>query len=573
MVALTGQALSPRLEVVAEAEIPMATTTATERVGSEWMSDTSAVELTLRDYAHIVGRRKWLVIAATAASIVAALTLSLMQPAVYRASTDVIVRTVQSPSVFSTQSQSVSDPKRKLANEIAVLEGSIVHQRVKADLGIEQNIPAVSGTARADADVVEVSVRSGDAETAAVLADAYVDAYNSVKRDQTVNELARAVDELQGQISKLQDEIDILDDRIAQSDTDDDTVAEAQRRELVAQQAVFQRTLDQRQVDANLNESPATIIRPAITPAVPIEPTPARAVTLAAIVGLMLGLGGAFVVHYVDQTVKRPEDVEAVAGHLPILAVVPQVTSPDNRPIAIAMPSHTAVESYRGLRTTIQFLSIDRNVQVILVTSSVPGEGKSTTAANLATVLAQTGSSVLLVDADLRRPRLAAMLGLDNSAGLVDALLGAPLHTQPIGDGFDALTSGPVPPNPSEMLSSQRMSDVVKDMRAKYDYIVIDSPPTLLVSDPVALSQHVDGVLAVIGAGRVTTPSVRQTLDQLAQVQAPLLGLVLNRFTERTRGRYGYGGYGYGYGYGYAAHNASDTTSEIPVPATAVQAP
>ena len=191
----------------------------------------------------------------------------------------------------------------------------------------------------------------------------------------------------------------------------------AERDTLIAQQAAFNERLDQLQIDAALTTGGASVVQPADLPTDPVEPQPLRTAVLAAFVGLLLGLGAAFLVDYLDDSLRRPEDVEALTS-VPVLAVVPVEPPPDNRPIALSEPHEFAVEVYRGLRTSVQFLGLDRKLRVIQVTSSLPGEGKTTTATNLAVVLAQAGHQVAIVDADLRKPRIHEVFSVPNRPGL-----------------------------------------------------------------------------------------------------------------------------------------------------------
>ena len=189
------------------------------------------------------------------------------------------------------------------------------------------------------------------------------------------------------------------------------------------------------------------------------------------------------------------------------------------------------MEAYRNLRTNLQFLGIERKMRSIQVTSTRPGEGKSTTAANLAVVLSQTGANVVLVDADLRKPDLHRMFAIDGSNGLTNNLAGDPMELtiQRITDQLWVIVGGPVPPNPSELLTGRRMDAFADELSRRFDYVIIDSAPLLAVSDAAALSRHVDGVLLVVQAKRVSLPQLRESLATLDRVGAPLLGIVLNR--------------------------------------------
>lgn len=532
------------------------------------MNDTIDNELTLRDYWRVVTRRKWLVITGTLAVVVGALGMSLLQDPIYEAESQMLVQSRSTETLFDSATGRVVDPERALQTEIEVLESGIVAQRVQTDLGLEGPPPDVNATSVGRTDVVGVKVRSGDPETARILADAYVAAYIDIRREQAVDDLLSASVELQTKVDELQVQIDTLDDTIAATDESETAILASltqQRQALLAQQLLFQQKLDQLQVDAALKSGGAQLVRQAERPTSPVEPNPVRSVALALVVGLLLGLGAAFLVDYTDDSIRSADELERLVD-LPALAVVPTDPPPDNRPVALSRPGDMAVEAYRTLRTNVHFMSVDRPLKVIQITSPLAAEGKTTTAANLAVVLSQAGDRVLLIDADLRKPRVHELFGLDGSAGLTNALLGeAPgLRIRDINDHLSVIAAGEIPPNPSEMLSSRRIGEVLRILAGGFDYVIVDSAPLLPVTDSVALSRSVDGVIVVTQAGRTTKRQVTNALDQLQQVSAPLLGLVLNK-AATSKSRTGYG-YGYGYGYGHASKTAP---SPLPGPETA----
>ena len=501
-------------------------------------------EMTLRDYWRVITRRSWIVIAAIIATAAPAVALSQQQAPIYQADADMLIRVLPGESVFGSGQQNIN-PDRLVQNEISVLEGDVVYFRLIDNLGLEEDPPSVTGSGFDDADVITVSVESGDPETAARLANAYVDAYIDVKREQAVSGMVAASAELQTKITELQTQIDTLDEQIDSSSTDDDSGAEADRRALVDQQALFSQRIDQLQIDAALSAGNAELVRPAIAPIDPIKPTPVRTAMLAAVVGLLLGLGAAFLVDHLDDSVRNTADLARLGAEVPVLAMVPSVSTKDNRPLSISAPENPAVEAYRNLRTNVQFLGIERKMRSIQVTSTRPGEGKSTTAANLAIVLSQTGSNVVLVDADLRKPDLHRMFAVDGSNGLTNNLAGDPMELtiQRITDQLWVIVGGPVPPNPSELLSGRRMDAFAEELARRFDYVIIDSAPLLAVSDAAALSRHVDGVLLVAQAKRVSVPQLRESLATLERVGAPLLGIVLTRakIDNEVSGEYEYG--------------------------------
>jgi capsular exopolysaccharide synthesis family protein len=490
--------------------------------------------MTLRDFGGVVARRKWIVVLAVVLSTFTALVLTVLQSPVYSASSEVLVEPRGQDGLFQDGVVGLND--RAIETEIQVIEGQAVRQRVQDDLDLAEPPPDADAEPVGQTDVISISVRDGSASNVVTLADAYALAYIEVRREQAVEQLLAASTEVQTAIDGIQSQIDALD------------VDDPRRDSLVAQLASFNTTLDQLRVDAALRTGGATVIKSAEIPDSPVEPTPARTIALAAVVGLLIGLAGAFVVEYLDDKVRTQDDLEQVTER-PVLAVVPIDPPPDHRPIAMSQPGHETVESYRGLRTNLQFLGLDRPIKVVQLTSSTSGEGKTTTSANLAVVLVQAGHRVALVDGDLRRPRLHEVFDVPQSPGFTDLLLGldAKLVVNHVevdgGNRISLYTSGTVPSNPSEMLSSRRTHQLIAEMGNHYDFVIIDSAPVLPVSDSVALATAVDGVLVVAQSRRVTNDDVVETLARLDRVGAPVLGMVLNQASQSSRTSYSYGGY------------------------------
>ena len=499
-------------------------------------------EMTLRDYGNVLARRRWIVIFALLVTTLTAIVFTSLQTPIYSTSSDVLVQPRGQDGFFEDQTNNV-DPTRAIDTEIQVIEGQEVNQRVRENLGLSEPPPRASASAVGSTDVISIVVSDTNASNAATVADAYAVAYVEVRREQSVNELLAVSAEVQVAIDGIQTQIDELDG--------DDP----RRPALVNQLSNFNTTLDQLRVDAALRTGGVAIIESADIPMSPIEPTPTRTAVLAAVVGLLIGLGAAFLLDYLDDKVRSESDLEALVDK-PVLAVVPIDPPPDNRPISISEPGHVAVEAYRQLRTNVQFLGLDQPISVIQLTSSLAGEGKTTTSANLAVVLAQAGHRVALVDADLRRPRIHEVFGIAQVPGFTDLLLGAEAKTivnhvdVEGGTRLSVYSSGAVPSNPSELLSGRRTRQLLKEMGAHYDYVIVDSAPILPVSDSVALSGAVDGVIVVAQAGRASDDEVVGTVERLQRVSAPILGLVLNQASKSSSS----GGYAYG---GYAAYQRS----------------
>ncbi|NRQ48472.1 polysaccharide biosynthesis tyrosine autokinase [Aeromicrobium stalagmiti] len=295
----------------------------------------------------------------------------------------------------------------------------------------------------------------------------------------------------------------------------------------------------------------ATIVEPAAASSTPSSPDRAPWLVLGGLVGLLAGLVVAAVRVVSDQSVRTPAELEELAG-APVLGAVAYDRTAVQTPLITSLGTHhPRFEAVRILRTNLQFLDIDHDHKVITITSSVPGEGKSTTATNLAIALAQAGSRVVLVEGDLRRPRVSEYLGIEKSVGLTTVLVGrVNLDTalQAAGTpGLDVLTSGALPPNPSEILQTNAMKALVAELRQRFDVVLIDAPPLLPVTDASLLASISDGAILVVRHGETGREEVRSAAGRLQAVGARLLGTVLSMAPVKELSRHGYG-YGYGYG-------------------------
>lgn len=520
-------------------------------------------EMTLRDYLRVIARRKGILVTAILFALVGSLAITLLQEPIYQAEAQLLVQPRSGDTVFEDDpAVNVQNLERAIQTEIQVVEGQRVRTRVREDLGLDTDPPRVNASAVGSTDIVSVKVRSADPETAQVLADAYTEAYITTRREQAVDDLDAATTEMQEKVAELQERIDEIDQQVAdapaRSQGDLRASLSGQRQALVNQQATFNERIDVLQVDTALITGGASVVRTADLPEQPVEPTPVRTTALALVVGIILGLGAAFLVDHFDDSINVEADLHAVTA-TPVLAVVPVHPPPDNRPIAVSEPNDPSVEIYRGLRTNVQFLGLDARMRVIQVTSSLPGEGKTTTAANLAVVLAQAGHNVVLVDADLRKPMLHRVFSIPQQRGLTDLLLGdlIDLVVSQVDGGLHVIPSGNVPPNPSEMLASDRTAKLLEELANRFEYVIVDSAPTLPVSDSLALAAAADGVLHVSQARRASKRNVADSFERLERVTASPVGMILNRAKTRRRGS----GYGYGYGYAYTTSSRQQAPS------------
>ena len=289
------------------------------------------------------------------------------------------------------------------------------------------------------------------------------------------------------------------------------------------------------------------VVEEAEPPQRPVRPRVLLNTLLAAIVGGMLGLGVAFLIEYLDDSIKTPDDIARITPLSTLGIIAKRKKNEANGLITLEEPRSPIAEAYRTVRTSIQFAGVDKSMRTIVVTSAGPGEGKSTTAANLAVVMAQAGSKVALIDADLRKPTQHKRWGVPNTVGLTGALLMDDfsenldyLLTPTSVENLWLLTSGQLPHNPSELLGSHKLRQLTEQLLQSYDMLIFDSPPALAVTDPVVLGREMDGVIVVVDSGITREPALVHVLNEMERVQAHIIGIVLNRFSSRSQSGYYY---------------------------------
>lgn len=291
-----------------------------------------------------------------------------------------------------------------------------------------------------------------------------------------------------------------------------------------------------------------TVVNPPALPTSPIAPKTEQNVAIGIVLGLLAGIGVALLINAFDRRVKSSEQLESIAGK-PVVGSIPFRKAEDKERgaehIVPFREGHSpAAEAFRRLRTNLQFLNVDNPPRVFVLTSSVATEGKSETAINLSLALAESGNRVLLIEADLRRPLVVSYMSMPDKVGLTNILSGqaefADVVQETRHDGVDLLACGPLPPNPSELLASDMARHLVDELRSKYDYVIIDSPPLLPVTDGALLARITDGALLVVRSHRTTADQVAQAVDNLAKADATLLGIVTVANKPAKKGSAGY---------------------------------
>lgn len=444
----------------------------------------------MSDYLRILRRNWLLVLSATLAGLLLSGVASVLTKPTYTAGTQLFVAIQNSGSVQELQ-QGNTFGQARVQSYVKTVETPKVLQPAIDALGLDMTAAELAGRVSANTDLntvlITITVSDGSPVRAAAMAQAVGDS------------LVTAVDSLER--------------------------------------------------PRNGGESPVSlsVITPPVAPSLPSAPNTKLNLALGLVIGLSCGIGGAVLRTALDNRVRGEADLRRVTD-APLLGAIAFDQDAVKKPLLTqASPQSPRAESFRQLRTNLQFANVSGRAKSVLVTSSLAGEGKSTTALNMAIALAEDGRSVCLIDADLRRPMIGDYLGLDRAAGLTTALLGSAevdALLQPWGTGrLFVLTSGQIPPNPSELLGSEHMKDLLARLESVFDTVVIDAPPLLPVTDAAVLSQHVGGVVLVVGAQKLRRQDLEKSLSALHMVDSNVLGVVLNRVPSKGPDAYGYGYY------------------------------
>lgn len=333
--------------------------------------------------------------------------------------------------------------------------------------------------------------------------------------------------------------------------TDDDPSLAAEIANTTA--AVFSDVVTN-QLEKPSEGSPARVqidvVQPAKVPSSPVSPNVTRNLALGFLLGLMLGLAAAVLRTVLDVRVNSKSDVAQITD-LPVLGRIIRDPKVATRPLTVQdNPGGPRAEAFRQLRTNLQFLRVEGNPHSFVITSAGAGEGKSTTAANLAIALAETSVSVCLVDGDLRKPRIAELFGIEGGVGLTDVIIGRANLGDAVQkwgrDRLFILPSGRHAPNPSELLGSKEMATLLNELTSSFDYVIVDAPPVLLVTDAALVSKSVGGALMVVAAGKTRKPEFEAALGTLHTIDARMLGIILTMVPEKGPDSYGYSTYSYG---------------------------
>jgi capsular exopolysaccharide synthesis family protein len=509
--------------------------------------DEERPELDFHFYFGVLRRRAWIIVLVTIVVTGVALARSLSSTKIYSATSTVLV---QDPSAQASVDQSSGNSFVDISTEVALVQSGPIAAAASKTMGVDAGkVTELSVSQVGETTLMSITAQSSSPRVAQLAANTYARSYVKVRKQQKVDAVQERINTLNAHATEVQNEINALDPN--------NPTTLAQRNQLLNDLAQTSQNISSQQVNLNLvTQGGATVIDLAGLPSSPIKPDPKRDALLGFALGLVLGLGLAFLYEFLDDKIKTQEDVARYAHGLTILAEIPTISKEKKgrRLVALDDPSSGAAEAYRSLRTSLRLLSLRKPVQTLLVTSSMAGEGKTTTSANLGVTLARSGLRVIIVDLDLRRASLAPLFGGDNDVGLMSVLVGETtlaeaMYEVPIAAGVPPLRflpAGPIPPNPSEIMGTSRMAEVINNLRASADFVILDSPPIVPVTDAVVLSSRVDAVMMVIQAGKTRRRHLSKSADLLHQADAPMIGAVMNGAGRHARYGY-YERYGYGY--------------------------
>jgi capsular exopolysaccharide synthesis family protein len=528
-------------------------------------SDSSRSKINLKRIFQLIIHWSWLLgLAIIISGATGYLVSKSIQP-VYESRTTLLV--IKAPDAKVSDYTNMTD-QQLVQTYIHMLTTRPVLDAVSQELGISINEKKIFVEGIINTQLIEVRVEDTDPQQAAEIANTLISEF--IKENDRLQGDRYAASEV-----NLLEQIQVVEDQIATLSAEIASIKkEPSLNQDPAQLSQAQSTLAlYQQINSNLRTNYENIhlanlrsatnvvqIDPAIASKTIVRPNVTMNISLSMVAGLMLAIMAIFLIDYMDDTIKSDDDVTRLLN-LPVIGYISETKR--GAPVAYVgdYPRSPLAEAFRTLRTNLEFVAVDKPLKVIMIASSNPAEGKSTIAVNLSITLAQGGKRVLLIDADLRRPRIHTYLELPNSKGLSDLLLGTISFEQllcpwPKNENLQILTSGNLPPNPTDLFASEKMARILDEARRIADVVVVDAPP-FLVADPSVLAARVDGVLLVIRPGKTEDDVAKMAIDQLTRAGANIVGVVFNRIPRNRPSYYGGARGYYSNGKGYI-HYYSD---------------
>jgi non-specific protein-tyrosine kinase len=506
----------------------------------------AAEEIDLRVYLQILQRWLWLIILCTLIAAISAYVISakFMRP-VYRAETTLMVQPSGGTS-GTLQYQDVLLGERIAKTYAEIIKSKALQEKLLTKLGYPPELEKlpfnVSVQVVRDTQLIKIGVESEDPELAANAANTLAQIFIEDRTEKQAERFSNLRASIEAQIAQLEEDMRKIAEQ--KSVTHDQDLVRSLDQQLISLQDMRTRLLAQlyelRLTEARYADV-ITQVEKAEVPEKPVKPRKLLNTALAGILGAMVAVMAAFAAEYLDTSIKRPEQIEETTG-LPVLGSIfefePNPGDSENPSIAMEHQRSPTAESFRVLRSNLEFISVDKPVQVLGVTSPGPEEGKTFVALNLGLAIAQGGKRVVLVDADLRRPKVHKILGFPQSPGLSEALIDKAYLKKFKNSNLAVLTAGRSAPNPADLLASQQMGKLIAKLKETADVIIVDTPPILSCADAVSLGKWVDGFLVVAEWGRTDRSAFAEAVNLARQSGLRVLGAVLNKVKPQSKGYY-----------------------------------
>lgn len=509
------------------------------------------MELDLHQLIRIFRRRWWIILLLTSVAASSAFFASSRQTPLYEATAVLVIN--PGALVGSNEYSSLQDSQRLAATYVQLINTQPVRDRVKTSLELEDIDPdRVSTSILRDSLLIEITVTDESPEQAAIMADAFVLQFQGYISDQNESRISQSRSAVDEQIDFLNTQIAEIDGQISAAGDGDVSALLEQRQALVGMISQLESDAARSQMQAASSSAFIEMVDPAPIPESPSSPQIVRNTALGAIVGIMLAVGVIALLEYLDNTVKEHTNIQEVT-HAPLLSSIPVNTGIERgsrQVYTIADTKSGSAEAISLLRTNLTFAGINAPISSIAITSSLAGEGKSTVAANLAVAFAKGGKTVAIIDADLRKPTQHRIFGVENHFGVTNYVTDPTATWESLSHrvalpGLTLIPSGPIPPNPAEMVASPRFRQLVEMLEAQFDIVIIDNPPLLQASDGLVLGSFTDGILLVTQFGKTRVDALKSAAALVNQSGTRLVGVVVNRASSNVSSYYGgyYGTY------------------------------
>ena len=515
--------------------------------------ESTSSQFDLKEIFYLLWHWSWLLVVASLIAGAGALVVSLRTTPVYETKARLLVsdppamRTIDYGSMVNMQV--MSKTYSEMLVERPVLEGVISQLGLKiSPEGLKNNITVlpISGT-----QLIEIKARSTNPALAADIANALGAVFADRIRELQSQRFASSQEGLSKQIAEMEEQIKQTTTQLnSTADTAQKTQLEARLTEYKRLYSNLVTNYEQVRLADVQTSTNVVISQPAIVPTKPISPKVLNNTLLGILAGAMLAILTIVIWEIMDDTLKNPDEIRK-KFNLTILGIIITHKNVSDKPTSINQPRSPVAEAFRALRTNITFAGVDAPIRKVLITSATPQDGKTTVTTNLAVTFAQGEQKTILIDADLRRPQVHRRFNLANRFGLSQMFLSDLSKLEnyiqtDVAPGLDVITSGPLPPNPYELLTSKKMGQIIDHFSSSNTMIVIDTPPVLNVSDAASLASIVDGVIVVVRPGKTRQREFQQTLEQLNKVNARVIGIILNGVDVDNK-KYGhyYGSYHY----------------------------